>query len=136
MRIMLRLLILGMVLIHGNNGLMAVTKTTPIQCRVRGEKLLAPMTSAAICERFVIAFGRASGGKAIAQDAPPRDGLIVMLDFKPSGMAAAEVITVARGRRHAPAVFGLAISDRAFAAADIDQLAKDTVQGLHHTRRR
>ena len=104
---------------------------TPIQCSVRtGNKLLAPMTSEAICLRFVGAFSRVSGIVASTAASPPADGLVVALHFRPQGVASAEITRIRSGKAAAPASFNLAVSDRAFTADDIDRLAASAAQGL------
>lgn len=117
----------------GSASAMASMAPVPIHCTVQGEKLLAPLTATAICQRFIAAYAGASGHPAIGHATPPADGLIVALDFGPRGLAAADVTPVAGGKRQKVARFGLAVSDRGFTAADIDQLARDAAHGLHAT---
>lgn len=128
-----RPLILGLAAALASGGAMAGT-TTPIQCSVRtGAKLLAPMTSEAICLRFIGAFARASGTAASASASTPANGLVVVLDFRPQGVASAEIMRMRSGKASPPTSFNLAVSDRRFAADDIDQLAVSAARGLPTT---
>ena len=96
-----------------------------VECSASGAKLFAPpMTSAAICERFAAALSR-----AMAAD----DSLTAELRFLPQGLASATVTHVRAGATGAPSRFELAVSDRAFAASDIDRLAADVTAALHGT---
>lgn len=109
---------------------MAGTPPTPIQCSVRGEKFVAPLTGAAICQRFVAAYARASGSAATARPTAPADGLVIALNFLPQGVASAQVTRMRGGKPLAPLSFNLAVSDRPFHADDVDRLAASTAQGL------
>lgn len=130
MHVVARLLIFGLAAALASGGAMAGT-ATPIQCSVRtGNKLLAPMTSEAICQRFIGAFARASGITASAAASPPADGIVVALHFRPQGVASAEITRMRSGKASAPQSFNLAVSDRRFAADDIDRLAASAAQGL------
>lgn len=125
MRALSRLLILGVASALASGETMAGTRATPIQCSVQGEKLLKPLTADAICQRFVTAYARASGAPASKVPAAPADGLVIALRFLPQGVATAE-LTRMRGGKASPAVsFNLAVSDRPFAAQDIDRLAAE-----------
>lgn len=96
-----------------------------VECSASGAKLFAPpMTSAAICERFAAALS-----PVVAAD----DSLTAELHFLPQGLASATVTHVRAGATGAPSRFELAVSDRAFAASDIDRLAADVTAALHGT---
>jgi hypothetical protein len=105
----------------------------PIACSAEGAKLVAALSPAAVCQRFVAAFAVASGRQAVASTAAPADlgdGLVVELRFLPQGVAMAST-TAVRGGKPAPMRrFELAVSDRGFVAADIDRLAADTARGI------
>lgn len=109
---------------------MAGTLPTPIQCSVRGEKLVAPLSGAAVCQRFVAAYAKANGSPAVVRTAAPADGLVIALNFLPQGVASAQVTRMRGGKPLAPVSFNLAVSDRPFNADDIDRLAASTAQGL------
>lgn len=109
---------------------MASTLPQPIHCTASGAKLLAPMTDAATCERFVAAYAKASGAKVIMSKSHPTDGLDVELRFSPHGVATVAVTQMRGGRPSMPASFNLAVSDRPFNAEDIDRLAAGAAAGL------
>lgn len=106
------------------------TKPQPVQirCSATGAKLFAPpMTDADACSRFV---------RTVTARMPVAvgDGLMVELRFLPQGVAMATVARVRAGRPQPPMRFELAVSDRGFHAADLDQLARDVATGLLKTR--
>lgn len=101
-----------------------------IHCTASGTKLLAPMTEAAACTKFVAAYAKARGTKAFAADSRPTDGLDIELRFLPHGVAMAIVTQMRRSSPSSPVTFNLAVSDRPFNAEDIDQLAANTAAGL------
>lgn len=130
MRMTAHLSILGLAAALAGGDAMAGS-TIPIQCSVRtGAKLLAPMTGPAICQRFVAAYAKASGTAAVAHATIPADGLVVVLHFRPQGVASADVIRMQRGKSSMSVSFNLAVSDRAFSSDDIDRLAASAVEGL------
>jgi hypothetical protein len=105
----------------------------PVQCSASGAKLVAAMTEAAVCQRFVAAFAAASGRPAVASSTAPegvQTGLVVALRFLPQGVATASATMVRAGSAAPQQRFELAVSDRGFVAADIDRLAADTARGL------
>lgn len=104
-----------------------------IACSAEGTKLVGALSPAAACQRFVAAFAAASGRPAVASSTPPdqlRDGLIVALRFLPQGLAMASATPVRAGSAGPQQRHELAVSDRAFAPADIDRLAADTAKGI------
>ena len=117
----------------GANAAMAGTpavRTMPVHCTVTGAKLLAPMTGADICVRFVNALGGAMGAPAATAVAVPADGLTVELNFLPQGVASARVTRLRGGRGAALPLYEMAVSDRRFAAQDIDNLAVSVAKGM------
>lgn len=109
---------------------MASTPPLPIHCAASGTKLLAPMTEAATCARYIAAYARASGTKAVMATSRPADGLDVELRLLAHGVATAVVTPMRGGNPSAPVSFNLAVSDRPLVAEDIDQLAANTAAGL------
>lgn len=109
---------------------MASTPPLPIHCAAAGTKLLAPLTATAVCQRFVAAYAKASGSRAVASPAAPADGLVIALRFLPQGVASAEVTRMRGGKPLASVSYNLAVSDRPFHADDIDRLAVSMAQGL------
>lgn len=112
---------------------MASTPPLPIHCTASGAKLLAPITVAATCERFVAAYAKASGANAIISKSRPSDGLDVELRFLRHGVATAAITQMRGGRPLAPVSFNLAVSDRPFNADDIDRLAASAAEGLRRS---
>lgn len=109
---------------------MASTPPQPIHCTASGAKLLAPMTEGATCARFVAAYAKASGAKAVMSRSRPSNGFVVDLRFLPHGVATAAVTRLRGGRASTPVSFNLSVSDRPFNADDIDQLAATAAAGL------
>jgi hypothetical protein len=108
------------------------TKPQPLQirCSATGAKLFGPpITDADACSRFIRAIASAT---PVAPHVPPTisNGLTVELRFLRQGVAMASVTRIRAGRPQAPMRFELAVSDRGFRAADIDQLAHDVAQGI------
>lgn len=116
----LRIKCLGLIgMLGAVSGMACTTSASPpaVQCAASGAKLFQPpMSAQAICARFDAALSKARAG------ATP---VTVELRFKPPGVATA-VVKQAGGTRE----FNLAVSDRAFRAADLDKLATDVAAGL------
>lgn len=89
------------------------------------------MSDSDVCARFARAFAVASGWR-VASGTPTRtgDGIVVSLRFGKRGLASANVIRHRAGRIQSLPVYELAVSDRQFAARDIDQLAADVAHAM------
>lgn len=108
---------------------MASPVPLPIACSAEGAKLVAALSPAAVCQRFVAAYAAASGRPELTA-ADVKDGLIIELRFLPQGVAMASTIAMRAGKAAPMRRFELAVSDRGFVAADIDRLAADTAKGI------
>ena len=104
----------------------------PVHCSATGTKFFAPaMTSTDVCARFVRALSTGTSTGAVLSTAQPTgDGLVVELHFLPQGVASARAARWHAGRSLPLPVYEVAISDRQFAATDIDRLAGDVARGI------
>ena len=95
-----------------------------IDCTASGAKLFdPPATAEAICERFAA---------ALLSRPLPGGRLTVELHFAANGVATASVSDARDGAALPRSRFELAVSDRGFAARDLDRLAADVAAGLSH----
>lgn len=103
-----------------------------VRCLATGTKYFVPGVSAdQVCQRFVQAYGRASGTavsmRAVARG---RSGLVVDLGFRPPGIASARVVELRAGKPRLLPLYEMAVSDRKFLTSDIDRLAMDVAAGM------
>ena len=107
-------------------------RTMPVQCSATGTKFFVPaMTATDVCARFVQAYAIATRAPATLSVAlPSSGGLVVELRFLPQGIASAKATQLCDGRPQPLPLFELAVSDRRFAADDINRLAADVARGI------
>ena len=66
----------------------------------------------------------------VAQQSAAKAGLAAELNFRPQGLVSAKVTRFRNGLAVSFPLYEMAVSDRKFAAGDIDRLAADVAHGM------